>query len=307
MDAGGKSDLLKKDLSDLRKKWVDAGKAMHTERVGSVEFMVLPVSTNDLPKTLTKLFKGSSEDDAGASSSDNSETNNTPPAKGEIVIGQYESLLILGDSLKSARGIVTRLTGGMAPALAEVATFQSDQMSTFRDAPFYMWLNVRAILDLVIKQTSADQDGDSETAGSPMPNAQKIMAAVGLNSVKSIALSYRQPTDGWLVQLFVNSPESSRQGFVKIFTGEAKETTPPSFVPADVMKFQRWRLDGQKAWATLQKMVSDISPTWLNAINFMIDTANKAAQEKTPDFDLRKNLIGNLETTLSVTRKCREK
>ncbi len=295
MDTRNKSDLLKKDLSDLRKKWVDAGKVMHTEKVGNIEFMVLPVSTNDLPKTLKQVFKGDSDDESDASSTDNGETNNAPPAaKNQIVIGQYESLLILGDSLKTVEGIVTRLTGGMAPALAEVATFESDQMTTFRDAPLYAWVNVRAILDMVVKQTSDDQGDTTDITRPQPPSPQKIIAATGLGGVKSIALSYRDAGDGSAAQLFVNSPDSARQGFIKIISGEAKETSPPSFVPMNVMKFQRWRIDGQKTWATLQKMVGDISPTWLNAINFMIDTANSAAKEKNPDFDLRKNLIGNL-------------
>ncbi|HKI69985.1 MAG TPA: hypothetical protein VKA67_10380, partial [Verrucomicrobiae bacterium] len=146
----------------------------------------------------------------------------------------------------------------------------------------------------VIKQAAGDQGGNSDTTPSSMPNAKTIITATGLNSVRSIAVGYRQPMGGWLLQVFVNSPESSRHGFIKILTGEAKETAPPPFVPVDVMKFQRWRLDGQKAWATFQQMIGDISPTWLNAVNLMIDTANKAAQAKTPDFDLRKNLIGNL-------------
>ena len=77
-------------------------------------------------------------------------------------------------------------------------------------------------------------------------------------------------------------------------SGEAKDSAPPSFVPADAVKFQRSRIDGKKAWDTLQKVLADISPAAKSAISFMIDTANAAAKEKDPDFDLNKNLFGNL-------------
>jgi hypothetical protein len=40
--------------------------------------------------------------------------------------------------------------------------------------------------------------------------------------------------------------------------------------------------------------VNDISPQWLNGINFLLETANTAAKQKDPGFDIKKNLIGNL-------------
>jgi len=65
-------------------------------------------------------------------------------------------------------------------------------------------------------------------------------------------------------------------------------------VPADAIKFQRWRLDGQKAWSTLEKMLTDISPAAIAGINSLLDYANAVAREKDPGFDVKKNLIGNL-------------
>jgi len=97
-----------------------------------------------------------------------------------------------------------------------------------------------------------------------------------------------------LLQFSLGVPESSRRGIFKILAGEARESRPPAFVPADVVKFDRWRIDGQKTWEGLQKIVNDISPQWLNGINFLLETANTAAKEKEPGFDIKKNLIGNL-------------
>jgi hypothetical protein len=56
----------------------------------------------------------------------------------------------------------------------------------------------------------------------------------------------------------------------------------------------RWRVDGQKSWAAFEKMLSDISPAWLSSLNSVISIANATAQTKDPNFDVRKNLIGNL-------------
>ncbi|HEY1489441.1 MAG TPA: hypothetical protein VGF90_00260, partial [Verrucomicrobiae bacterium] len=51
---------------------------------------------------------------------------------------------------------------------------------------------------------------------------------------------------------------------------------------------------GKKAWDTLQKVLADISPQAKSGISFMIDAVNAAAKEKDPDFDLNKNLFGNI-------------
>jgi hypothetical protein len=122
----------------------------------------------------------------------------------------------------------------------------------------------------------------------------KILAATGFNNLKTLAFSVQVANGGSSVQFFASMPSSSRQGIFTVFPGEAKDASPPPFVPADAVKFQRWRVDGKKAWDTLQKILSDISPQAKNAVNFAIDTANSAAKEKDPDFDMNKNFFGNL-------------
>jgi hypothetical protein len=73
-----------------------------------------------------------------------------------------------------------------------------------------------------------------------------------------------------------------------------KDANPPAFVPADAVKFWRWRVDGQKSWVTLEKMLGNISPVALNSLNSFLDIANNAARQQDPGFDVRKNIIGNL-------------
>jgi len=65
-------------------------------------------------------------------------------------------------------------------------------------------------------------------------------------------------------------------------------------VPADAVKFWRWRVDGRKSWAALQTMLADISPASLNSLNSVIGIYNSTARRKDPEFDFTKNFIGNL-------------
>ena len=288
VDTKDKSSQLKKNLAALRKKWVDGGKVLKATKIRDHEFTILTVSSNDMPKTLRRFFpKGSEVHELG-------EENNKPETPSdELVIGQVDTLLVVSTSVKAVEKVVARLTGGSVPPLAEVAAYQADHAALFRESPLYGWVNLKVLVDTLSRKLG--QRKESEDAPNPFDvKPQKVLGALGLNGLKTLAFCYQPSNEGSMVQVFVGVPESSRQGLFKILAGEPRDPHPPAFVPADVLKFQRWRIDGQRTWETLQKTITDISPQWLNGINFLLETANTAAKEKNPGFDVKKNLIGNL-------------
>ncbi len=287
LDARGKSDLLKTNLAALRKKWTDAGKPMRNETIRGISFSVVPLSSNDIPATLAGVFpKRRPVQELG-------KENKTPPP-GEIVVGQYESLLIVGSSLKVVEPVATRLTGGALPPLADNALFAADRLAQFRDAPlYYGWLNAKTLFDVLVHITPPELNPEAPSPAPPIP-WDKILGASGLTGLKSASFSYRESHDGSQLNFYLAVPEAGRQGIFKIVAAAPKDANPPAFVPADAVKFWRWRVDGQKSWAALEKMLSDISPAWLDSLNSAISIANATAQQKDPNFDVRKNLIGNL-------------
>jgi hypothetical protein len=287
LDARGKSDLLKTNLATLRKKWTDAGKPMRNETIRGVSFSVVPLSSNDVPATLACVFpKRRPVQELGR--------ENKPPPPGEFVIGQFESLLIVGSSLKAVEPVATRLTGGALPPLADNALFAADRLAQFRDAPlYYGWLNAKTLFDVLVHITPPEPNPEAPSPLPPIP-WDKILGASGLTGLKSASFSYRETHDGSQLNLYLAAPEAGRQGIFKIIAAEPKDASPPAFVPAEAVKFWRWRVDGQKSWAALEKMLSDVSPAWLDSLNSAISIANATAQQKDPNFDLRKNLIGNL-------------
>lgn len=290
VDTKSKSGQLKTNLTNLRKKWVDSGKTLRTEKIRDFEFTVVSVSSNDVPSTLkaffpqrTEVHELGEENDAKAAS-----------AKSELVIGQADSLLIVGDSTRAVEKIAIRMTGGSLPSLSELAAFSANHQSLFRDAPLYGWVNLKAVIDLLIKTAAEKKESDAAPDPFAPPRTDKLLAALGVNGLRSAAFTAQSSAEGTMLQFFVGIPESSRQGLLKILAGEAKESAPPPFVPADAVKFQRWRLDGQKVWAALEKMLKDISPQYANSLNMFLDMANTSAKEKDPGFDVRKTLIANL-------------
>ncbi|MEY2466688.1 MAG: hypothetical protein QOD03_1209 [Verrucomicrobiota bacterium] len=282
LDTKDQSGQLRKNLAELRKKWVDAGKPIKSEKIRNIDFFVLPISDKDVPKTLRKFSRSDSDFGDG-------DTNQAP--KLELAIGQFESLLIIGNSLKPIEKVIVHLTGGAMPSLGDLAAYEQNRLALFRDAPAYGWVNAKGFVDAA---TANGKDKPAEDDPFAALRPAKIIAALGLNGLKTVAFSFQNSREGSLIQASIGVPEANRSGIFKIFAPESKESSPPPFVPADAAKFQRWRINGQKAWAALEKMINDFSPQGMAGINFMIETANSAAQEKDPGFDVRKNLIANL-------------
>jgi len=286
LDARDKGGLLKTNLDLLRKKWTAGGKSIHTETVRGIAFSVVTLSSNDLP-SLAGIFRGRPPVQ---------ELGKEPQAEkpGELVVGQFQSLLIVGNSTKAVEPVVAHLSGSAAPALSDNAVFAADKLSQFRGAPlYYAWFNAKTFFDVV---ASAPQEPSNPDAPSFLPSLSTtaMLNTAGLMGLKSVSLSYRESHDGPQLNLYCAAPEAARQGLLKIFAAVPKDANPPVFVPADAVKFSRWRIDGQKSWAELEKMISALSPGGLASLNAAIDAANALARQKDPDFDLRKNLIANL-------------
>jgi hypothetical protein len=292
LDAKEKSGLLKTNLAVLTKKWTAAGRALRTEKIRGLAFTVVPLNSNDFSGILPKKAPVSEID-----------KDAKPASPGEIYFTQYESLLVAGNSAAAVEAVAAHFTGGNVPALAGDATFAADKLAQFRDSPaYYGWFNGAKFSDLLIAKNG---NADADAGGSPMPkfNTAKILGVTGLGGLKSASFAVRQQADGTAVTLHLNAPEATRTGLLKILALAPKDAGIPAFVPADAVKFSRFRLDGKQAWAELQKMVAGFSPQGLASLNAVIDVANTMAQAKDPGFDLRAALFGNLGDDVIIYSK----
>lgn len=286
LDSRDKAGLLRTNLADLRKKWSDAGKPIKTEKIRDIEFSIVPLTTNDMPKTLRQFFPQQQKvEELG-------KENDKEPAAGELVIGQHESLLIIGTTVKAVEKVVIRLTGNAAPTLAEQADFEASRAAVFRDAPGYAWFNAKTFVNVLVRAMTRENAEAPNPL--PIPSVAKMIGASGLGGVRTVAVGFRDTGEGRLVELHLAAPESARSGITRLLTFAPKDSSPPVFVPADVVKFQRVRIDGQKGIATIEKMLGDISAEALNTWNFLLNNGNEAARINDPGYDIRKNLFGNL-------------
>ncbi len=287
LDAKDKSGLLKTNLAALQKKWTDGGKPIRSETIRNVKFSIVPLSSNDVPESVSRLLpQHQAVSELG---------KETPPAKpAELVIGQFESLLIVGNSIKAVEPVVAHLTGGSAPALSDNAVFAADKLTQFRGAPlYYGWFNAKTFFNVLAAIPQPEPNPD---APSPMPafSWNAALTASGAMGLKSASFACRDSHDGSEADFYFSVPEAERTGLFKMLAAASKDSDAPLFVPAEAVKFWRWRTDGQKDWAALESMIGNISPAVLSSLNAAIAMANASAQQKDPSFDFRKNLIGNL-------------
>jgi hypothetical protein len=299
LDTQNKSNQLKTNLAGLRKRWIDANKPLRTERILNRDFWVVTPSSNDVSKTWTKYFPGRREVQELNPETDQPKA---PPPADSLVIGQVDSLLIAGDSTREVEKVVIRLTGGPLPALADSALYQADRQSFVPQVPLYGWLNMKALAQLMIRSPAPNSEPSQSDPFSGV-KPERVLSATGLAALKTVAFTLGHIPEGDLIQVHLGVAGAEQPGLLKILQGEPKDTTPPSFVPADTVKFQRWRIDGQRACTVIGQVMNDLSPGALNGVNLLIDTANEKARETDPGFDLRRNILSNLGDDLIIYEK----
>jgi hypothetical protein len=289
VDSKDKQELVKIRLEELKKKWTDAGKGQKSEKIRGIDFTTFVIADQDWSRTIGRAFPGGDEDEAAE---ENGEPAKTAQAGNkEITFGQSGSLLLVSNDVAELERVLARQSGSMAGSLAESSTFQASQNSLFRDAVGLAWVNVAPIYEVIHKQLRSASE--SAAAGNPFAiRPDKVLEALGLSEVKTIAARLRaNAAEGTFAEVFVSIPEARRKGLFRLLALERRESGPPAFVGAEVLRFQRWRIDAQKAWTTLESILTSVSPQVAGLIQMGLQAAGK---DRDPNFDLKKALIGNL-------------
>jgi len=275
IDTRDKSAQARTNIADLRKKWIEKGNRLRADKVRDVDFTTFIIPAEAAGKPAQDVAA-----DAKAK---------TPT---EVLVGISDTLLVMGDSAKDIEKVLALQAGSSVPPLAEQAAFAANAPLA-RDSSAFVWVDVKSIVGAMSKQ-ARDEQAPAPAQPSfipPPPTVDKIFSALGLADVQTLAGALMENPDGAMVNLAINVPEGGRRGFFKILAVDQKDSSPPPFVPADAVKFSRWRIDLQKAWTTIESALNEINPMFGGSIKMLLDLAGK---DKDPNFDLRKVLLSNL-------------
>jgi hypothetical protein len=286
IDSRDKSDVLKTNLTALKKKWTDSGKQTRIEKIRDVEFSTLGFDADDLGKTFDKIFP----DPNANESLDPPKPKKSQKDSAQLLLGQSGSLAILGSKVRDIERVLAAQSGGTIATLSENAAFAKSHTAHLRESQGYGWLHLKPILEKLIKLAGKGSGGEDAGPGA-FPPMDKIFSALGLTGLQDLSFSMRDIPEGCAVNFNLNVPESARKGLIKAFAFEARDANPPPFVPSDAVKFFRWRLDMGKSWNTIEQSLVEAVPQMAGVLKLFLDSAGK---DKDPDFDIRKQLFDNL-------------
>lgn len=260
IDAGDQADLLRAKLAEVRAKLADSGENVRPREIRGLVFSEIGVTDEGDDVKLNAYF------------------------------GQADSLLVvsLNAGASDVEKVLARLAGSSSVrSLAEEVTFQKDRGLVFRDALSYGWINAVPLVE--VGQKLAAAAAEEQNGFGPRPDA--IMNALGLSSLKSLAFGAYANEEGEEVHFYLGAPEAERRGLFRFPVGSGSDASPPAFVPQDASGFSRARLSGQKVWQTIVDVANGVAP---GMIDFGIAQLEAQIKERNPDFDLRRDLIGNL-------------
>jgi hypothetical protein len=280
VDARDHADQLKAKLAQSIKKWTDAGKPIKSQKIREVDFTTLILSSDDLAlnKVLSTTNPTPTPDETAAK---------TPPKTFPLTVGQSGSLLLVSDSAEAIDKVLSLQTGGLVPPLEDSPAFQADFAVRLREAPAYAWLNVNALVSPWTKPPA-----EASTATPSFFRPDKLLKATGLANLTSASFSYQSWPGGTGAQFFIAVPEDKRPALLKIFAAEAKDSAPPSFVPADAVEFSRWRLNVARSYKALEALLTDLfPPEVMTQINALFKMAGK---DKDENYDLKAELLDNV-------------
>ena len=212
----------------------------------------------------------------------------------EIFIGQADSLLIAGNSQEEIEKLLVRKDGGSLPALDENDLFAANRAAHFRNAYVYGWLNFDPIRENVLKLLQAQATPDNPV------NPVNVFNALGFGGLDSLGFGSAVEANGGVASWFLQVPEGKRKGLFNLLNFRPESAAPLPFVSETVASYSRIRLDGQKAWASLEAMLTEASP---QMSMFLLAMVSNLGKDFDPNFDLKANVIGNLGDDILVLTK----
>ncbi|MCX8109185.1 MAG: hypothetical protein N3G20_10305 [Verrucomicrobiae bacterium] len=289
IDAGTKADRLSQLIGNIRTKLTESGQETKSERIRDVEFTTVRVKIPQVSSTAGSASRDASAP-AGADPRQNTRADASSPSQTiDLSFARVGQTLVAGTRMRDLEKVVAKIQGGTVPCLAEKPSFEVVHRKILRDSLAFGWTDLTALSRSVLKLQVAAAEQQSAQIGPGQ--AEKLFPALGLAGLKSIGCAIRNGEEGTLVDLFLAVPQEERKGLVKLFLFEPKDSSPPPWVPANVIQFSRSRLDGQKCWAAIESLVNEISP---GVLDFLIQQLNEAVRSKDPGFDFRRYFVQNL-------------
>jgi hypothetical protein len=160
------------------------------------------------------------------------------------------------------------------------------------DAAAWGWCDVTAM------ERHLSKLGGSTQAGGILKNPLKSLAlATGFSGADALKFTLRTNAAGVLFDARLHLSKTDPTDLSGLFSKHSGAGIP-SFVPENAERFQQWHFAGNQLWATIETTLGRISGQAMRGLDFLLETAEIAAQMKKPQFNLRTNLTTSIGDTL---------
>jgi len=206
----------------------------------------------------------------------------------EVCFGQVGSAFVAGPSWSAVSNVIPRLAATNAAAgMAGRASFARLWSSTLKDRPAWFHVDVAAVYQRIAPGLEGVFGMLSLLGADPA----KVVPATGLESIGAVAGAVTATGAGMTADLVVECPAAKRAGLTQVMQILPKEAGLPEGIPDGVASFQRWRIDGAAGWKALESSLERVSP---NLGKLARITVESAGQVFDPNFNLQRDLVGNL-------------
>ena len=280
LDTGGQSSQAASNLALWSDQRLAAGNTVRTCRIKEHDCRTLSFVPTAVNRAFEAIWPDLELAKPGVS------VTNSPARRVEWTVGQVDSLVLLGNARRGVESTLALLGDSSLPSLAN-QTLTGAEPLLFRQAQIYGWVNLKALLDTPARPSPAENTGSA----SETPGLIPLLRGLGLASIPTVALSLQQSEAGALMTLHLKSPSANRQGLFKAFELKPSASGPPPFVPADAVKFRRFRLDLPVSWTQFEKVLAEAFPAASGVLKLILDTAGK---DRDADYNFREALLSKL-------------
>ena len=284
LDTGGQSSQAASNLAQWSEQRWASGSAVQICRIGDHDFRTLSFVPTAMNRALEAIVPDLELAKPGVP------VTNSPVRRVEWTVGQVGSLVLLGNARRGVESVLTLLGDSSLPSLAK-QTLTGPETVLFRQSQIYGWVNLKALLDA----PASPSPSENNVSASETPGLIPLLKGLGLGSVPTIAFSLQQSEAGALMTLHLKSPFANRQGLFKAFELKSSASGPPPFVPADAVKFRRFRLDLPTSWTQFEKVLAEAFPAASGVLKLVLDTAGK---DRDADYNFREALLSKLSDDL---------
>jgi hypothetical protein len=262
LDSGSNSNAASAWLARQREDWRSAG-SLETRQIAGSEYSSVALTNQGVRSD--KAWHWLTTAGAGAAAEDP-----------RILVGQRGSLLLFSPS--------SNVLSGFGPVHGTNLFSAVEQSAA--NAAAWGWCDVRVLERLLSKWRGSAEAGLNS-------RFQLLTKAAGISEADFLRFTLRTNAGGVLLDTRLHLSRANPAGLAAVFS-KPSGAGIPLFVPDNVERFQQWHFEGSRLWTSLETTLAGISGQAKRGLDFLLETAEIAAQMKKPQFNLRTNLLTNI-------------